>query len=33
MTTDELVSYVVLGILAAFLASGLWFVVIKGFIG
>ncbi len=33
MTTDALLSYVVLGILAAFLASGLWFVVMKGLIG
>lgn len=29
MTTDELVSYVILGVLALFLISGLWFVVIK----
>jgi hypothetical protein len=33
MSTDELVSYIVLGILAVFLMSGLWFVVIKGFTG
>jgi hypothetical protein len=33
MTTDELLSYVVLGILAAFLVSGLWFVVLKGLTG
>ena len=33
MTTDELLSYVVLGILALFLVSGLWFTVIKGLIG
>jgi hypothetical protein len=33
MSTDEMVSYVVLGVLAAFLISGLWFVVIKGLTG
>jgi hypothetical protein len=30
MTTDDLLAYVVVGVLAAFLISGLWFVVIKG---
>ena len=33
MTTDELLAYVILGILAAFLVSGLWFVVLKGLMG
>jgi hypothetical protein len=33
MTTDELLSYVILGILAAFFVSGFWFVVIKGLAG
>jgi hypothetical protein len=33
MTTDELLSYVVLAILAVFLISGLWFVVMKGLMG
>jgi hypothetical protein len=33
MSTDELTAYVVLGILALFLISGLWFVVIKGLAG
>jgi hypothetical protein len=33
MTNDELLAYVVLGVLALFLISGLWFVVIKGLAG
>ena len=33
MTTDELLAYVILGVLAVFLMSGLWFVVIKGLAG
>jgi hypothetical protein len=33
MTTEELLAYVVLGILALFLVSGLWFIVIQGLVG
>jgi len=33
MATDELLAYVVLGILAVFLISGLWFVVVKALTG
>jgi hypothetical protein len=33
MTTDELLAYVVVGVLALFLMSGLWFIVIKGLVG
>ena len=33
MSTDELLSYIVLGILALFLISGVWFVVIKELAG
>ena len=33
MTTDELLAYVIVGVLALFLISGLWFVVIKGLAG
>jgi hypothetical protein len=33
MTTDELLAYVIIGVLGLFLISGLWFVVLKGLAG